>query len=71
MISVIKAFKKEYIRPRIEPKSQYDCMLQIDCTFVGLKKNVVVLCGSSRTGKSTLSNILAAKPLIGKDNNYG
>ena len=58
------------MRPRIEPKSQYDCMLQIDCTFIGLKKNVIVLAGSSRSGKSTLSNIIAAKSLIGVDQ-YG
>lgn len=46
-------------------------MLQIDCTFVGLKNNVIVLLGQSKTGKSTLSNILAAKSMIGKDNGYG
>lgn len=46
-------------------------MLQIDCTFVGLKKKVIVLVGNSRTGKSTLSNILAAKPMIGVDNGFG
>ena len=46
-------------------------MLQIDCTFVGLQKNVIVLLGQSKTGKSTLSNILAARPMVGKDNGYG
>ena len=46
-------------------------MLQIDCTFNNLKENVIVLAGQSKSGKSTLSNILAAKAMIGKDNGYG
>ena len=68
---IIESLSKEYIRPQAEPKSQYDCMLQTDCTFIGLKRNVIVLCGRSKTGKSTIANIIAAKPLIGKDNGYG
>lgn len=66
MITNIENFNEAYVRPDGEPRNPFDAMLQTDCTFVGLRQNVNVLVGNSKTGKTTVASHLAAIPLIGK-----